>query len=169
MLLDRVTDEVSNQLRQQSDLGVQITPKNDVPDKGPTDKGLWYQIPCVTAVFADLKDSTALSSNDTPRVAAVAYTYFIRAMAVILERFDAKYVDIHGDGIFGLFSGKGSTFHATACAITMRTQAQQVVAHQFKKDLGRLATYCWNWRGPGHPARSAPRVEGARYERGMGW
>ena len=53
---------------------------------------------------------------------ALAYTYFIRAMTVVLERFSAGYVDIQGDGIFGLFGGQRSMFHAAACAITMRNQ-----------------------------------------------
>ena len=119
---------------EQDNLGINVEQRADVPDTGPTNSGVWYQIPQVTTVFADLKRSTALSAESSPRVAAVAYTYFIRAMAVILDRFEAKYVDIHGDGIFGLFSGKASIFHAAACAITMRTQVEREVAVRFKKD-----------------------------------
>ena len=126
--------DVSSQLDEQSLLGVQITRKNDVPDTGPTNKGVWYQIPQVTAVFADLKRSTELSAENSPRVAARAYTYFIRAMAVILDRFEARYVDIQGDGIFGLFSGKDSRFLAAACAITMRTEVEREVAVRFEED-----------------------------------
>ena len=134
VLLNDVTDDVSNQLQQQSELGVQITVKNDVPEIGPTNKGVWDQIPQVTAVFADLKGSTALNSDNQPRDAAYAYTYFIRAMTLILERFDAKYIDIQGDGIFGLFSGHDSIFLAATSAITMRTLSQRVVAEQFDED-----------------------------------
>ena len=134
MILDDVEADVSSQLDEQSSLGVKITRKDDVPDSGPTNSGVWYQIPQVTAVFADLKRSTELSAENSPRVAARAYTYFIRAMTVILNQFDAKYVDIQGDGIFGLFSGKGSRFMAAACAITMRTQVEREVAVRFKSD-----------------------------------
>ncbi len=133
-MLNDVTDDVSNQLQQQSDLGVQITVKNEVPERGPTNKGVWFQIPQVTAVFADLKGSTALNSDNQPKEAAYAYTYFIRAMTVILDRFGAKYIDIQGDGIFGLFSGPGSTFSAAASAITMRTLSERVVAKLFDED-----------------------------------
>ena len=132
--LDDVEADVSAQLDEQSRLGVQITRKNDVPDTGPTNKGVWYQIPEVTAVFADLKRSTELSAENSPRVAARAYTYFIRAMAVILDRFEVNYVDIQGDGIFGLFSGKNSRFLAAACATTMRTAVEREVALRFEKD-----------------------------------
>ncbi len=134
MILDEVESDLSSQLNDQSRLGIQITRRNDVPDTGPSNKGVWYQIPQVTAVFADLKRSTELSAENRPIDAARAYTYFIRAMALILERFEARYVDIQGDGIFGLFSGKGSTFHAAACAITMRTEVQREVAVRFEED-----------------------------------
>ena len=53
---------------------------------------------------------------------------------MILDRFDAKYVDIQGDGIFGLFSGKDSRFLAAACAITMRTEVEREVAVRFEKE-----------------------------------
>lgn len=60
--------------------------------------------------------------------------YFIRAVALILERFSAKYVDIQGDGIFGLFSGEHSTFLAAAAEVTMRTQVEREVAGRFRED-----------------------------------
>ena len=134
MILDDVVASVSSQLDDQAELGVQVTVQNDVPDTGPTNKGLWIQIPNVTAVFADLKRSTALSASGSPYEAAFAYTYFIRAMTVILDRFSARYVDIQGDGIFGLFSGKGSAFLAAACAVTMRSQVEREVAVRFDQD-----------------------------------
>ena len=133
MKLNDVKTDVYAQLNDQAELGVQITRKNDVPDTGPTNKGLWYQIPNVTAVFADLKRSTELSAENTPRTPAFAYTYFVRAMAVILDRFSADYVDIQGDAVFGLFS-EGSEFLAAASAITMRTLVEQEVATRFDYD-----------------------------------
>ena len=134
MILDDVVADVSSQLDAQAELGIQVTRQNEVPEVGPTNAGVWFQIPQVTAIFADLKASTELSATASPRVAAIAYTYFIRAMAVTLERFSAKYVDIQGDGIFGLFSGQGSTFLAAACAITMKTLVEREVSVRFKRD-----------------------------------
>ena len=87
LILDEVVADVSSQLDAQAELGVQIRREHSVPDTGPTNRGLWYQIPEVTAVFADLKGSTGLNANDGARTAAYAYTYFIRAMTVIMERF----------------------------------------------------------------------------------
>ncbi len=134
MILDEVLADIQVQLNQQAELGIRVRQESDVPEVGPANSGVWFQIPQVTAVFADMKGSTELTSAVSPRVAARAYTYFIRGMAVILERFSARYVDIQGDGIFGLFSGKGSAFYAASCAITMRTQVERDISVRFNRE-----------------------------------
>ena len=134
MLLDDVLADLTSQLDAQVALGVQITTQNEVPGEGPVNKGLWLQIPNVTAVFVDLKRSTELSAYRSPKPSAFAYTYFVRAMVVIFERFGSKYVDIHGDGVFGLFSGPQSEFYAVASAITARTQIEYDIDARFEKD-----------------------------------
>ena len=134
MILNDVDADVSAQLDQQSELGIQITRQNDVPEEGPTNRGVWFEIPDVTAVFADLKDSTGLNTGSEAKDAARAYTYFIRAATVILDRFSARYIDIHGDAIFGLFSGEDSAFLAVASAITLKTQLEDTVKEYFQKE-----------------------------------
>ena len=134
MTLDEVTTSVVAQLNDQARLGVQVVNQDDVPEAGPANRGLWWRIPNVTAVFADLKGSTALSSSVPPEAAAIAYTYFIRAMTVVMEKFSAGYIDIQGNGISGLFGGQRWMFFAAACAITMRTLMEKEVAEKFKRD-----------------------------------
>ena len=134
MILDEVNAAVKAQLNDQANLGVQVANQDGVPDQAPAHGGMWWRIPNVTAVFADLKGSTALNSSVPAETAALAYTYFTRAMTVILERFSAGYVEIQGDGIFGLFAGQGSMFLAAASAITMRTQLGETVAPRFRRD-----------------------------------
>ena len=104
MILDTVVTAVASQLDQQAKLGVQVVQQEAVPGAGPAHRGVWVQIPEVTVVFADLKSSTVLNADYGAKVAARAYTYFSRAMTVILEAFQVRYVDVQGDGIFGLFS-----------------------------------------------------------------
>ena len=125
--------DLTTQLDDQADLGVQITTKNEVPAEGPVDKGLWFQIQNVTAVFVDLKRSTALSAYSSPKPSAFAYTYFVRAMVVIFERFGSNYIDIQGDGVFALFSGPQSEFYAVASAITARTEIEFDIAERFEE------------------------------------
>ena len=133
LLLDKIAADVSSQLDAQAKLGVKITRQTEVPGTGPANRGVWFQIRNVTAVFADMKRSTELNANAGAQQAAVAYTYFIRAMTVILDRFGAGYIDVQGDGIFGLFGGPNSHFNAAACAITMRTQVEREVDARFRK------------------------------------
>ena len=130
LILYEIVADVSSQLDQQAKLGAKIEQEHDVPETGPANRGVWHQISNVTAVFADLKGSTELNANDGARVAAYTYTYFIRAMAVILGRFSGRYVDVQGDGIFGIFSGPSSHFYAAACAITMKKE----ITVRFRKD-----------------------------------
>ena len=134
MKLDGVRASVTEQLDTQAKLGVQIVDQKDVPKEGPANGGLWWRIPGATDVFADLKRSTYISVSGSRKDAAYAYTYSLRAMAVIFDKFGARYIDIQGDGVFGLFSGKDSTFSAAACAITMKTQMERVVEPRFRKD-----------------------------------
>ena len=134
MILDEVTTAVAAQLNDQANLGVQVGHQDTVPGEGPSHRGLWWRIPNVTAVFADLKGSTGLNSSLPTEKAALAYTYFSRAMTVILERFSAGYVEIQGDGVFALFADQGSMFLAVASAITMRTQLETTVAPRFRRD-----------------------------------
>ena len=134
MKLDEVRTSVTEQLNTQAKLGVQIVEQNDIPKEGPASSGLWWRIRGATAVFADIKRSTSISVNGSRKDAAYAYTYFLRAMAVIFDKFGARYIDIQGDGVFGLFSGKDSTFSAAACAITMKTHMERVAEPRFRKD-----------------------------------
>ena len=133
MKLKEINASVASQLNDQAKLRVQIVQQDQVPVEGPVDQGLWWRVNDVTAVFADLKRLTSISVNGSQKDAAYAYTYFIRAMTVIFENFGARYVDIQGDGIFGLFSGKDSVLAAAASAITMRTQMEGVVEPMFRK------------------------------------
>lgn len=135
MILDDIAAAVKSQLDQQAASGVRIVQQDDVPDTGPVRGGVWVQVPEATAVFVDLKGSTGLNARFGPETAAHAYTYFNRAVAVILDGFQARYVDVQGDALFGLFSGKGSRFLAAACAITMKTQVETVIAERFRQDV----------------------------------
>ena len=72
MILDEVEASVVAQLSDQAGLGVQIINQEGVPEEGPSRRGLWWRIPNVTAVFADLKGSTALNSSVSADAAAIA-------------------------------------------------------------------------------------------------
>lgn len=140
MKLSEVTVDVAAQLDQQAKLGVKFEKQTEIPMEGPAHGGLWFKTPNAVAVFADLKRSTALNVQNPPKVAPVAYSYFVRGMAAVLGRFSARYVDIQGDAVFGLFSGAEAALTATACAIAMRTVMKRDIVGRFQKD----AKVKWN-------------------------
>ena len=140
MILDQVKADVAAQLNDQAKLGGNIVTVSDIPETGPANRGLWFQIPNVTAVFADLNRSTQLSAAQNRRWATSALNYFTRAMSVAFYHFEARYVEVQGDAVFGLFSGKGSMFRAAACAITMRTLMETEVSQKFRES----ASSNWN-------------------------
>ena len=67
------------------------------------------------------------------------------AMAVIMDRFSAGYVDIQGDGIFGLFSGPSSEFQAMACAITRGPRCNVTSRAGFRKVPSRIGCCPQGW------------------------
>lgn len=140
MILDQVKADVAAQLRDQAGQGVNIVTVDNVPNTGPAHRGRWFQIPNVTAVFADLDSSTKLSASQNRRASTTALNYFSKAMSIAFDHFEAGYVEVQGDAVFGVFSGKGSMFRAAACAITMRTLVEDVVAPQLRKDASS------NWK-----------------------
>ena len=134
-MLDPIYADVSKQVNDQRELGVQIKRVNEVPENGATNRGLWNETLNVSAVFVDMKNSTALNSSEKQLTdAARTYTYFVRAMAVIFDRFSARYVDMQGDGLFGLFSGKGSLFEAVSCAITMKSYISKTLSIELEAE-----------------------------------
>lgn len=143
MKLSEVTADVSSQLDQQAKPDVEFREQPGIPVEGPVRGGLWFKTPNAVAVFADLKRSTALNVQNPPEVATVAYSYFVRGMAAVLGRFSARYVDIQGDAVFGLFSGSEAALTATACAIAMRTVMKEDIIGRFKRDA-RDAKVKWN-------------------------
>lgn len=139
MLLDEARRSVTQVLDAEDALGVQIQRVNDVPSSGPVNKGVWQRIDDVTAVFVDIKRSTALNVQAHDKEAARAYTYFIKSMARVADQFGARYMDVQGDALFALFSGPGSVFDAFAAAVTMRTLAATELATR----LQRVASSDW--------------------------
>ena len=84
--MNEVGAAVAAQLDDQAKLGVEIIDGEEIPETGPANGGIWWRIPNATAVFADIKGSTALNVVGSRKDAAYAYTYFIRAMTVLFDQ-----------------------------------------------------------------------------------
>lgn len=102
---------------------VSITCHNQIPDtpqipiRNPTN---WLKIPDVICCFVDMEGSTKLSAGSHDRTTAKAYRFFTETAIRIFHKFGASYIDIKGDGVFGLFN-KNQPYTALAATISFKT------------------------------------------------
>ena len=127
MLFKQTVSDVRTQLNQQSELGVSVELRGGVSGDISSHRGRWDKIPEASVVFVDIKGSTKLVNAASLEKISEVYTHFVRGMSIIFDNFNAGYVDIQGDGLFGVFTGGNSLFRAIACAITMNTVVSRVM------------------------------------------
>lgn len=89
--------------------------------KLPVDKPEWHRLTNLVAVMFDLKSSTNLERGRKPASTASIYDAGVGGVVQILNSFGADFVDIQGDGGFGLFWGELSYEHALCAAISIHT------------------------------------------------
>lgn len=87
----------------------------------------WYRLDDVVVVFADLKNSTQLSIGKHPRTTAAIYRVATGNVVRILNNLDADFIQIQGDGVFGLFWGEKRLERAICAGITVKTFSEKVL------------------------------------------
>jgi class 3 adenylate cyclase len=85
------------------------------------DKRKWLRVRNVVAVSADLKSSTALSFNKYAQTSARLYEAATGSAVRLMAKFDPEFMDIQGDGIFGLFHGERAFERALCAGITLKS------------------------------------------------
>jgi len=96
----------------------------------------------------DLNESSVLSARKNPSTMAKLYDYFTQNIVDILNISDIKadYIDIKGDGVFGIYQEPKAIERAFIAAVTFRTFFDKVVKQKFKTyfdiDLGCKAAIC---------------------------
>lgn len=81
----------------------------------------WIKIKDVVAVVADLKNSTKLGTGKKAASTASIYEAATGGIVKILDTFDADFIQIQGDGAFGLFWGDLRYERAASAGITVKT------------------------------------------------
>jgi class 3 adenylate cyclase len=79
--------------------------------------------------------STQLSAQKHARGTARAYQFFTGTAVDLFHEFDAPYIDVRGDGVFGLFN-QDQTYLALAAAVTFKTFVEVEFVPRFEKDTG---------------------------------
>lgn len=81
----------------------------------------WARIDQAVAVYADMRGSTLLSTAKTAGTLGKMYELFTGAWIRVLRSMKSGYIDIKGDGGFGLFYGKAGVVQALLAAVTFNT------------------------------------------------
>jgi len=87
----------------------------------------WFRLKNVVTVFADLKSSTQLSVGKHPASTAAIYRAATGNVAQIMDSLDADFIQIQGDGVFGLFWGDKAFERAVCAGITVKTFSEKVL------------------------------------------
>jgi class 3 adenylate cyclase len=102
---------------------VSITISNQIPDtsKIPIQNATnWLKISDVICCFVDMEGSTKLSAGLHDKTTAKSYRLFTETATRIFHKFGASYIDIKGDGVFGLFN-KNQPYTALAATVSFKT------------------------------------------------
>ena len=100
-----------------------IEKKNKIPEEikeFPLEGNNWLKIEDIVCVFIDMKDSTLLSIGISDKEMAKKYRFFTSTAIDVLNIFQSSYMDIKGDGVFGLFE-RNRIYHALCSAVTFKT------------------------------------------------
>lgn len=81
----------------------------------------WKRVFDVVAVVGDMKNSTALSFREHPKTSARIYEAMTGNMVRVLDHYEPDFVDIQGDGVFGLFHGNAALERGLCAAISLTT------------------------------------------------
>ena len=87
----------------------------------PIDAPRWHRLSDVVAVFFDLKSSTNLERGRRPASTASIYDAGVGGVVRLLKELESDFIDIQGDGGFGLFWGDSRYERALVSAVTIRT------------------------------------------------
>jgi len=114
---------------------IKITNENCIPEtkRIPIEnKQHWKKIREVVCVYVDMKNSTKLSISTDMKFLAKVYMLFTGSITKIFHEFDSRYIDIKGDGIFGLFNFN-EPHRALAAAVTIQTFLNDIFLPKVEK------------------------------------
>lgn len=96
----------------------------------------WVKIKDVVSVVADLKSSTKLGTGKWKASTASIYEASTGNVVSILNKFDSDFIQIQGDGVFGLFWGELRYERALCAGITIKTFSVDLVEQLTNKWKG---------------------------------
>lgn len=126
-ILDRVEAETAEVLKKSppvEDIDPDDLDANNLPD---ADAKTWFRVDEVVAVFADLQNSTQLGTGKHAASTAGIYRAATGNVVSIYHEFEADFIQVQGDGAFGLFWGERAVERAICAGITVKTFSQEIL------------------------------------------
>jgi len=117
--------EIDNTLKEE----VIIEKRSSIPewDKIPLEGKSWFEAD-IACVYIDMVNSTKLQVVKQAATAAKAYRLFVENMVKTLQDYECEFIDIKGDGGFGIFVGENASIKALCAAVTFKTLCQELLA-----------------------------------------
>ncbi|QGF23783.1 hypothetical protein [Raineyella fluvialis] len=124
-LLDSLDHEVNEALNNAQVTVVERDDGFDVKDVPSSSSDTWIKLSNVVAVVCDLKGSTHLGTGKHDKSTTRIYKAGVEGAVRIFHEFEADFIDIQGDGGFGLFWGDRAYERALCAAVTIRTFSEK--------------------------------------------
>lgn len=131
-LLENLTDEVKGDLDAEIEI---IDSGTTFPSKIYADVPKWVRVEDVVTVFGDLRNSTGLNVDRWAESTARIYESATGGMVQTMSAFKPAFIDIQGDGVFGIFTGDRRYERAMCAAITLRTFSEHILVPQLQSRL----------------------------------
>jgi len=130
-LMTDLTERVGSELSE----AVEIADVGGVPDVDDMyhDKRTWKRVEDVVVVAADLRGSTKLNFERYANTSASLYEALCSNVVRCYSKFEPAFIDIQGDGFFGLFDGERRYERAICAGITIKTFSEQVLLPQVEE------------------------------------
>jgi class 3 adenylate cyclase len=133
--LKTVMDALTEHVKGEMECNPEVIDKGDDLDVDalPIEARKWHKASEVVAVVADLKGSTNLGVGKHAASTAAIYEASTGGVARIFSDFDAEFVAIQGDGVFGVFWGDDRMERALCAGITIKSFSEDILIPKLAK------------------------------------
>lgn len=115
----------------------EVSDSLEFPDiTGGGAKRKWYKLDEIVVVFADLKNSTKLGINKYNASTARIYEASTKVGVQLLWSFHPKFLEVQGDGFFGVFHGEKARLRAMTTAMMLGHFSKYILEPQIKSTQG---------------------------------
>jgi len=122
---------------------IEIVEKNEIPasEEIPFENPKkWLRISKVACLFVDMTNSSVLDYKNHAKRVAQIYEAFTTPLVRLMSVFGASYIDIKGDGAFGLFDDENGCVRAVLAATTFRKYFEDSVSERIEEKTNGKVT-----------------------------